>query len=355
MAAVSRSQDVSDVQMTVRRSLGGYATAWDALVDRQPLPSPFLRSWWLEAMSAAHPRFLLVLDGLELLGGLAVEESRCLGVTVVRVRGGGPLAPDHLDLIAVPGAEAAVAAALRRWFDGRGPCLVDLAGLASATRLATALPGARIERDGVAPWSALPDDPDTYRRSRPARLRHSNDRARRRLDREGIVHRAVPRDEAAVSLTRLRGLHTAQHGTRSRFVRRFDDAARAALAGLARGEATVHELTGPQGAIVVQLWLQVAGRLSYYQGGRDLDHRWRGAGAVLMEMAIEEGIRRGAGELDLLRGGETYKRELTTGERHLLRVRSASPLLGRVALHTQQAMERSRSLAGAGRRRLRRG
>ncbi|MDB5113971.1 MAG: hypothetical protein JWL78_1041, partial [Chloroflexi bacterium] len=51
------------MQVTVRRSLGGYATAWDALVDRQPLPSPFLRSWWLEAMSAAHPRFLLVLDG----------------------------------------------------------------------------------------------------------------------------------------------------------------------------------------------------------------------------------------------------------------------------------------------------
>jgi CelD/BcsL family acetyltransferase involved in cellulose biosynthesis len=341
-----------DVHMTVRRTLGGYAAAWDALVDRQPLPSPFLRSWWLEAMSVAHPRFLLVLDGVELIGGLAVEETRCLGVTMVRVMGGGPLAPDHLDLVAAPGAEAAVAAALRRWFEGQGPCLVDLAGLASATRLATALPGARVQRDGVAPWGPLPDDPDTYRRARPARLRHSNERARRRLHREGIVHRTVPREEAAASLTRLCGLHTAQHGARSRFVRRFDDAARAALAGMARGEAMVHELGGPQGVIVVQLWFQVAGRLSYYQGGRDLDHRWRGAGAVLMETAIEEGIGRGATEVDLLRGGELYKRELTTRERHLLRVRSAHRLLGRTAFHTQEAMERGRSLAGAGRRRL---
>ena len=27
--------------------LGQWATQWDQLVDASPLPSPFLRSWWL--------------------------------------------------------------------------------------------------------------------------------------------------------------------------------------------------------------------------------------------------------------------------------------------------------------------
>lgn len=111
----------------VRASLGELGVAWDALVDASPLPSPFLRSWWLEAGAGPEPRFVLVMDGDALVGGLALEEDRVLGVP--RLREMGPLlGADHLDLVAAPGRADQVVGALADWFASRRPLLVDLVG-----------------------------------------------------------------------------------------------------------------------------------------------------------------------------------------------------------------------------------
>src|SRR5499427_10934109 len=54
--------------------LNGWAAQWDQLVDSSPLPSPFLRSWWLTGAGGLGRHFLLVVDGAHLLGALALEQ-----------------------------------------------------------------------------------------------------------------------------------------------------------------------------------------------------------------------------------------------------------------------------------------
>ena len=38
-----------------------HRSAWDSLVDSQPVPSPFQRSWWIDGV-APDASWLLVLD-----------------------------------------------------------------------------------------------------------------------------------------------------------------------------------------------------------------------------------------------------------------------------------------------------
>ena len=69
--------------------LNGWAAQWDQLVDSSPLPSPFLRSWWLAGAGGAGRHFLLAVEGAHLLGGLALEERHPM--LSVRMMGDGPL------------------------------------------------------------------------------------------------------------------------------------------------------------------------------------------------------------------------------------------------------------------------
>jgi hypothetical protein len=55
--------DRSGLRVVVRTRLSALEPAWDNLVERLPLPSPFLRSWWLEHTAGGAQRFLLVMDG----------------------------------------------------------------------------------------------------------------------------------------------------------------------------------------------------------------------------------------------------------------------------------------------------
>src|SRR6202042_913230 len=94
-------------------NLNEWAAQWDQLVDASPLPSPFLRSWWLTGAGGPGRQFLLAVDGAHLLGGLALEKRHPM--LSVRMMGDGSLCPDHLDLLAAPGHETAVIGLLREW------------------------------------------------------------------------------------------------------------------------------------------------------------------------------------------------------------------------------------------------
>ena len=103
-----------------------------------------------------------------LLGGLALEEGRRLGLPCLQMMGAGPLCPDHLDLLAGRGQEDAV---VRRsdLVVAPGARLLDLEGIRADSRLITALPGrVRCEPLAVAPWAALPADLEAYLAARPA-------------------------------------------------------------------------------------------------------------------------------------------------------------------------------------------
>ena len=169
--------------------LDGWAAQWDQLVDSSPLPSPFLRSWWLTGAGGPGRHFLLVVDGAQLLGGLALERRHPM--LSVRMMGDGSLCPDHLDLLAVPGHEAAVVSLLRDWLCRPGERLLDLKGIRPGSRLIEALPG-RVRRVpmAVAPFipvarqprgvpghaaRAVPQEPPRLRQAPRGRRRGASD------------------------------------------------------------------------------------------------------------------------------------------------------------------------------------
>ncbi len=96
--------------------LDGWETQWDRLVDRAPLPSPFMRSWWLTGVAGPQRRFLLAVEGGRLMGGLALDERGWPGLEVLHMMGSGRLCPDHMDLIAAPGEEEVTISLFRAWF-----------------------------------------------------------------------------------------------------------------------------------------------------------------------------------------------------------------------------------------------
>jgi len=105
--AVIGSVGSTRADVVVTRTLGVWRDSWDALVECAPVPSPFLRSWWLEGVGGANVRFVLVVDDGLLIGGLALERRRCMGLSQYRFASSGVLCPDHLDLLTALAKESA--------------------------------------------------------------------------------------------------------------------------------------------------------------------------------------------------------------------------------------------------------
>jgi CelD/BcsL family acetyltransferase involved in cellulose biosynthesis len=332
--------------LLVLGQLDGWAAQWDRLVDLSPLPSPFLRSWWLTGTGGPQPRFLLAVREDQLVGGLALEEGHRLGLPCLRMMGAGPLAPDHLDLLALPGEEDVVAHCLEPWLRRPGARLVDLAGIRDGSRLITALPAnTRREPAAVAPWAPLPADFGTYLAACPSLFRRNLRKASSRLTRAGATHRRIKGMEAVESLGTLRRLHDAQWGERSFLLPAFDRFAAACRLAADFDEISVHELTVGQDVIAIVVTFEVAGRVSLYQSARLTDPRWRNATTVLLAGIIDDACTRGFTEVDFLRGDETYKANFATARRDLLRLHAANGWAGRTALMLETAARKLKHLA----------
>jgi CelD/BcsL family acetyltransferase involved in cellulose biosynthesis len=329
-------------------ALDSWASQWDQLVDLSPVPSPFLRSWWLTGVSGPQSRFLLVVQGDRLLGGLALEERRWLGVSRLRMTGTGLLCPDHLDLLTYPGHEDAVAGTVRAWLRRPGSRLIDLQGVRGDSPLITVLPGrVRSDAQAGAPWTGLPGDSRTYLAARPAGLRKTLRRASTRLEAEGVTHR-VDRGRSAVrSLDILRRLHEAQWGDQSRFLPVFDRFAAACRLGAECDEVAVHELAAGETVIAIMVSFEVAGRVSLYQSARLTETRWRDATTVLLARVLADACDRGFTEVDFLRGDEGYKSNFAPERRELLRLRAASGGTGQIALVMEMAARKAKRMAAA--------
>lgn len=311
--------------------LGAHAAAWDALVDRMPLPSPFLRSWWLAEVAVGDPRFVLVLDDDVLVGGLALQRSTRAGVEVLQFLGTGPLEPDHLDLVAAPERVADVVAAVRAWL-AAGDRLVDLIGARPAAWVLDAVPGrGEVTELEVAPYVLLPADRADYLATRQGRMRSTITRTAKRLAKAGVTLRVIGPDadpsEVDRSLAALRDLHDGRWGDESGFLASWPGFSAAARAGAAVGEVRFHELVSADGDIVaIEADFVVGGRMSFYQAGRLTDHDLRGSGSALRYDVIGAAIEAGCTEFDLLRGGEEYKTEWADQRRGLIRIRRGTGL-----------------------------
>ena len=111
----------------------------------------------------------------------------------------------------------------------------------------------------------------------------------------------------------------------------------------------MHEMHVDGRVIATNVCFEVAGTMSYYQSGRDLDHRWRGSGMTLIAHAIEHALDAGCRELDFLRGSERYKREFADRERKILRIRTTPRQRGRAVATLLSAARSARTaLSGGG-------
>ena len=239
----------------------------------------------------------------------------------VRMMGDGSLCPDHLDLLAVPGHEAAVVSLLRDWLCRPGERLLDLKGIRPGSRLIEALPG-RVRRQpmAVAPFIPLPDSPEAYRATLPAQFRKNLRVSAKRLAAEGVAHQTIRGRAVLQHLDTLRELHQAQWGSRSGFLPVFDRFAAGFAGGCAADEVVVHELGNDDRVVATVTAFEVAGRVSLYQSARLTDRRWRDATTVLLAAIIDDACARGLSEVDFLRGDEPYKGRFTPNHREMFRL-----------------------------------
>jgi CelD/BcsL family acetyltransferase involved in cellulose biosynthesis len=326
--ASPRLLDVSD--------LDGWAPQWDQLVDSCPLPSPFMRAWWLAGTGGTCRHFLLIADGARLLGGLALEEHH--RGSRIKMMGDGSLCPDHLDLLAARGHESTVVALLGDWLSRPDGRLFDLRGIRAGSLLIEALPG-RVRREpmAMAPFTPLPDSAEAYRATLPSQFRRNIRRSAYRLAEEGVTHETTRGREVLRCLDTLCELHQAQWGSRSGFLPVFDLFAAGCAGGCAADEVVVHELRRGDLVVATVVAFEVASRVSLYQSARLIDPHWRDVTTVLLAAIIDDACARGFTELDFLRGEEPYKARFTPHRREMFRLVAGTGVVGRLGCLSEAA------------------
>ncbi len=305
-----------EVSLVRAREFGSLASRWDAIVERQPAPrSPFLRSWWLEAVASADDHAVLVLDDGEVLGGIPLQLGRRRGIPYFRLAG-ADFRPVHVDVVARSGHRDTVEATLRSWFRAQRHGIVAFDGLREHSRLQTALPprmhGHELPGN---PYVHVPSDLDELLQRRSRGFRRDLYRPTRRLDDAGYHYRQLRPDETEQGLAALRRLHVAQHQQRSTFRRNLDPFCAAARVGIKRGEFALHVVAKRDHIIAVDAVFEVGDHVLDYQSGRDdSDPAFRGAGNVLLGGMIETYARRGDVRwVDLGRHTAAYKMRWADG------------------------------------------
>jgi CelD/BcsL family acetyltransferase involved in cellulose biosynthesis len=280
-----------------------------------------------------------------LLGGLALEERRRVGLPFFTMMGAGPLCPDHLELLADRGQEDPVIRSVSAWLRRPGTRILDLEGIDADSLLIKALPAPIYQEPlAVAPWAALTADPDTYLAARPRAFRKTLRQASSRLTGEGANHRVNRGASAIRSLDTLRQLHAAQWGGQSRFLPSFERFAAGCRLAAEADEVAVHELAIGESVIAIVVVFEVAERISLYQSARLTDFRWRDATTLLLNAVIRDACTRGFTEVDFLRGDEAYKNNFAPERRQLLRLRVTSGEFARVVLTAETAARKAKRL-----------
>jgi CelD/BcsL family acetyltransferase involved in cellulose biosynthesis len=308
----------SGCRVELSSTLGEWAASWDDLVLQAPVPSPFLRSWWLRGIETSRSRYLLIFDRDLLIGGLALEIGSRLGVPWYRLAGAGRLCPDHLDLVAATDRRAVVVDAVRTWFTGRGNRLLDANGVVADSLLSAALPKAVERQVDVAPYEPL-TDAHAYARDRSASFRRNVKRRTKHLADHGVTLLAPEDIRPPEALDAFAALHNARDD-RAELMAVWERLRRALAAGAECGEVRFHVARTAESAVGVAVCFAVGGRLAFYQNARSLDPRFSGVGTVLDYTAICAAADSGTSEVDLLRGDEEYKRRFVSHQRTLYRL-----------------------------------
>ena len=341
-AMTAKPTSGSSLEASTQSDLGPYRAAWDALVETQPLPSPHLYSWWLEAGVQGEPVFIVVLDQGELVGGLALQKEKWRGVDRFRVMA-NQFWPAHIDLIAEQSQTAEVAAVLAQWMRSLGSSVFELRGLAAGSQLARIIPGIIAQEVTATAWCA-PLYPDAggfvANRSRSFRKEISHDR-RRSID-VGYTARVASEANLDEILGSLHSLQQKQHGGSSLFLPLFDDFSVAARAGTSKGRMSIFELADRGGkAVAIEVCLSAGRRAASFINGRD-PAAATGAGKVLLVDAMEYASAEGSEEFDLGSGFNSWKERWAPQRRDLVHVVAANGPRARATIRVRDSLVRLR-------------
>jgi hypothetical protein len=162
----------------------------------------------------------------------------------VLTMGDGSLCPDHRDLLAVPGHEAAVVSPLRDWLGRPGQRILDPQGHPARVTPDRSPARPRSPRGHCCgPLHALA----RYLRGVPGHPARSVPQETsvflaKRLAAEGVTHQTIRSRAVPQRLDTLRELHQAQWGRRSGFLPVFDRFAAGFAGDCAADEVAIHEL-----------------------------------------------------------------------------------------------------------------
>ncbi len=318
--------------------------AWDALLDRQPHPTPHLRSWWLRAGARGQPQFVVVLDQGRMIGGIAFEVDKWRGMSRGRVMASRSW-PSGFDLIAEPDRAREVVEALSDSMQASRIQLFDLSGIDGDARLPDVLPGTVRRRESGTAWIIdLPSNFDHYLAAKSKSFRKDLSRARRRVENAGLLARRVPAMETGRALETLQRLHQSQFGDESTFLPFFREFAKAAPKGAEDGEMLFLELVdGEDQTVEIGVWLRLGRGVWDFVGGRQ-SNAVPGTGNVLRAWAIERFCEEGVSRVDLGGGYGSWKRSWATGRRTQLHIVAVRGLMPRLSFGVHHELRRIKKL-----------
>lgn len=303
---------------------GSYESAWRRVVDASPNATVFqtwewLRTWWDHYGRHKRLRILVFLEDKTAVGFAPLFlPGWGRGPRVARLLGAG--VSDYGDLLALPGCEAEVTAALFGFFEQKGAWDgIDLQQLRPGSVALHGLPGWRAAGAPVwpgenCPFVVLPPSWEAFRAGLGKKLRGNlgyYERALAKLYRVDIRMATAPTLEA--DMDAFFDLHQARWNRRwlpGVFARGRTQTFHQSIARrlLHRGALRLHTLS-LDGEIEAALYcFQFKGRCTYYGGGFNPERARLSIGTVLTARAIRQAIEGdGATEFDFLRGDEPYK------------------------------------------------
>ena len=311
---------------------------WDRLLGRTARPTVFSgwewTSSWYAATGWADPLAVAVHEGSRLVGlaPLRVRRRRLAGVVPYRVvEFAAAGVSEYLDVLAEAGREEEVLARVAGYFAGPGRGTWDVLRLGelpadspALRALGSALESVRLRHlrraGSVCPFLTLEGGWDGYLAGRSKHFRKKLGWTVRRARREFTVtcEEVTGREPLHRAFDRMAALHARQWGEASPLVRdprsaafhhRFIDLAAAS------GGPRIVELRFDGRLVAAQYWLLYGDTLAYYQGGRDPEFdRWS-VGMILLHEVVAPAADAGVREVDLLRGGESYKYHWATDRR----------------------------------------
>jgi CelD/BcsL family acetyltransferase involved in cellulose biosynthesis len=329
---------VEVVRMALSEALALGPAVWEAVEAKAEAPSPFMSWAWHRAWADAGPEAAsseaLVLREAGVGAGAGAEVQALLPLARRRILFrrvpvnaltwaiGDLGCPDHLDVLARPGADVGALVPLLEDLDWQILVLSNLAPDAPAARqlcesLATRGHVIRRQPLWTAPYLELRGDWDTYLATLTPTRRQTLRRKERQLRREhAVTVTDYDGDRIDDGLRHLMSLHESrwQGG-----------------AFQAPGMRPLHRRFAVELAARRQLWLatlDVGGApvaawygftrgdtVYFYQSGRDPSWERYSVGLILMGTMIRRAIEGGYRRFDFLRGADPYKRQWTSTQR----------------------------------------